>query len=67
MTEPDWDWNAYYDKITSLATTAFILDTYDMSPSTRTITLERLERDTTEAAHIAAFLAARSREGVEPK
>lgn len=64
--ERDADWDEYFDQITSLATIAYILDAVPMSKRARMIALDRLAADTQKAAEVAAFLAARCREGGDP-
>ncbi|WP_327325611.1 hypothetical protein OG735_26395 [Streptomyces sp. NBC_01210] len=61
---PDWDWEALFDRLTSLATVAHIVDSTPMDARTRRISLERMVRDTAEASQMAAFILAR--EGGEP-
>ncbi|WP_329061692.1 hypothetical protein [Streptomyces sp. NBC_01429] len=59
MTEPDWDWEALYDRLTSLATIAHIIDSTPLDRATRHVSLQRLVRDTDEASKMAAFILAR--------
>jgi hypothetical protein len=63
--EPDWDWQALYDRLMSVATIAMIIDGTPLDRSTRLISLERLAKDTDEAAKIAHFVSTRERGGEE--
>ncbi len=56
---PDWDWMALYDRLTSLATIAHIMDCTLMDDGVRRASLERMVKDTDEASKMAAFLLAR--------
>ena len=62
--DPDWDWEALFDRLTSLATIAHIIDSTPMDDTTRRVSLARMVRDTAEASQMAAFILAR--EGGEP-
>ncbi|MFE1960930.1 hypothetical protein [Streptomyces sp. NPDC059479] len=65
--EPDWDWDALFDQITSLAVLALLLDKQQLNTPVRRLALERMKADAEEAAEIAGFLNARARakEGIE--
>ncbi|MFC9842201.1 hypothetical protein ACFWFF_28285 [Streptomyces sp. NPDC060223] len=62
--DPDWDWEALFDRLTSLATLAHIIDSCPMDARTRRVSLARMAKDTEEASRMAAFILAR--EGGEP-
>ncbi|MFD3931483.1 hypothetical protein [Streptomyces sp. NPDC058614] len=62
--DPDWDWEALFDRLTSLATLAHIIDSSPMDARTRLVSLARMAKDTEEASRMAAFILAR--EGGEP-